>query len=386
MNAHTDILTLAADHRTAGARSRRRAFSLQEVMIAVGVLGIGLILIAGVFPVALSQHRDTVEGLSARTLAKQVQAELQAKVDIASSGTPRSLWRPATNGTMSAGQDSPWLLLPTPNVAVRLPAGYPATPLGSWTTADLRPGFFGLRTLNYYANLISNPNLSSALFAPADNASLFDANDMLSDLESRINDRAVEEQPFRLVWSAFYRHLASDQFEFAVAVCRQTRGEIYWQQALPYDTGLLAPLADPRAAADFGWRLPVPWRITVYRQPNENRSLRNAMGVPIGELAPPGARLIVHGLVYTPSGSPPAGPVPSGQVLRVTATGDVSGNPSNPELRVVDLAEDISSFPANPYQFDVWVFPPPSAGLGARGTLPPERFGDKSPLIDWFRL
>ena len=37
-------------------RSRAKGFSLLEIMIAIGVLGIGLIMVAAIFPVALSQH------------------------------------------------------------------------------------------------------------------------------------------------------------------------------------------------------------------------------------------------------------------------------------------------------------------------------------------
>lgn len=53
--------TLVQTLRSGRLRPGRRAFSLPELMIATGILGIGMILVAMAFPVALDQSRQATE-------------------------------------------------------------------------------------------------------------------------------------------------------------------------------------------------------------------------------------------------------------------------------------------------------------------------------------
>ena len=58
-------------------RRRRRGFSFAEVMFAVIVLGIGFIMVAAIFPVAIQQTRLTVDESTAAAVARQATAVLE---------------------------------------------------------------------------------------------------------------------------------------------------------------------------------------------------------------------------------------------------------------------------------------------------------------------
>jgi uncharacterized protein (TIGR02598 family) len=61
------------------ARKRRRAFSLIEVVLALGVVAFALVAILGVFPAALSQNRRGVSDTRAAQLAKMIVATIDAQ-------------------------------------------------------------------------------------------------------------------------------------------------------------------------------------------------------------------------------------------------------------------------------------------------------------------
>lgn len=67
-----------AEHRTSNIehRTTRTGFSLMEVLLAVGILAVGMLFIAGVFPVSI--HMTTVS--SERTIAAVVAEEAFAKI------------------------------------------------------------------------------------------------------------------------------------------------------------------------------------------------------------------------------------------------------------------------------------------------------------------
>ncbi|MBE3099980.1 MAG: prepilin-type N-terminal cleavage/methylation domain-containing protein [Planctomycetes bacterium] len=62
-------------------RSGRPGFSLTEILMAVGILGVGLTMVASVFPVAVDQHRrgrdSTMAALCARSVAATMRATRQ---------------------------------------------------------------------------------------------------------------------------------------------------------------------------------------------------------------------------------------------------------------------------------------------------------------------
>src|SRR6185295_1233273 len=63
-----------------------RSFSLLEMMIAIGVLGIGLIMIAAIFPAALLRHRDSIDRSRANEIYSKAESLMRARLD------PLRLW------------------------------------------------------------------------------------------------------------------------------------------------------------------------------------------------------------------------------------------------------------------------------------------------------
>lgn len=62
------------------ASKRMRAFSLAELMIATGILGIGMIIVAMAFPVALDQSRLAVESTTSQAVFNEAVNKLKTQV------------------------------------------------------------------------------------------------------------------------------------------------------------------------------------------------------------------------------------------------------------------------------------------------------------------
>ena len=74
----------ALETTRSGSRRRQAAaggFSLLEMMIAIAVLGIGLVMVAAIFPVALDQHRRSADETLALQHAYQGRAIIRAKIE-----------------------------------------------------------------------------------------------------------------------------------------------------------------------------------------------------------------------------------------------------------------------------------------------------------------
>src|SRR5262245_7973582 len=56
---------------------RRRAFSFTEIMFAVIILGIGFIMVAAIFPVALQQAKTTSEETTAAAMSRGTAGSLE---------------------------------------------------------------------------------------------------------------------------------------------------------------------------------------------------------------------------------------------------------------------------------------------------------------------
>ena len=69
-------------------RSRRASFSLAELMIAITILGIGLLVVAAMFPIAWGKARDLAQHTTAVTCAEtaEMTVKLLARVDSATEG------------------------------------------------------------------------------------------------------------------------------------------------------------------------------------------------------------------------------------------------------------------------------------------------------------
>lgn len=63
-------------------RHKQLGFSLAEIMVAIGILGIGLILVAASFPVGMDQHRRMTEKTMARTIANNAKMMLADNIEV----------------------------------------------------------------------------------------------------------------------------------------------------------------------------------------------------------------------------------------------------------------------------------------------------------------
>lgn len=63
-------------------RHKQLGFSLAEIMVAIGILGIGLILVAASFPVGMDQHRRMTEKTMARTIANNAKNLIRNGINV----------------------------------------------------------------------------------------------------------------------------------------------------------------------------------------------------------------------------------------------------------------------------------------------------------------
>lgn len=71
-------------------KNRRSGFSLPEVMFAIMILGIGFIMVAAMFPVAIRQAKDGQDDTTAAEITKSAISTLQQCLNVAPTGTPPS--------------------------------------------------------------------------------------------------------------------------------------------------------------------------------------------------------------------------------------------------------------------------------------------------------
>jgi len=88
-----------------GTGKARAGFSLMEILMAVGILGVGMTMVASVFPVAVDQSRRsrdlTMAALSARSVAAALRARRQEVVNALRDANTESAW-----GTFEDGADA----------------------------------------------------------------------------------------------------------------------------------------------------------------------------------------------------------------------------------------------------------------------------------------
>ncbi|HEX8914637.1 MAG TPA: prepilin-type N-terminal cleavage/methylation domain-containing protein [Humisphaera sp.] len=101
MTATHTIPSPRATPPTAGRRPRRRGgFSFVEVLFAVMILGIGFIMLAGIFPVAMRQAADTLDETLAMSMARKAATVL---------GDSQILGTIPNNGNVVRIELDPWL-------------------------------------------------------------------------------------------------------------------------------------------------------------------------------------------------------------------------------------------------------------------------------------
>ncbi|NUQ46183.1 MAG: hypothetical protein HUU22_09120 [Phycisphaerae bacterium] len=352
-------------------------------MVAIGILGVGLVMVAAIFPVALSQHKDAVDAATAITIANRAAATVRAKVDM------NRLWKPVTNGVMPQFEDSPWMALNCPMYL----ADATGNPLLDPPPSSVQP------VPNNYLNHISNPAwvaVPSLSTGPvADNAVSFLFSDLYSDPRAPRVRAAIEQIPQRLIWYPFYQQTASGEIRFAAAVVRHTAAQRYARQ----DLGFAGCYATPAPTNELVSQ-PVPWRVLLTYMPSGAFAAPNrlvAVDVPaqsggpnaaIGQIAnaaPPGSRIMLTGMLsrrlggYQPLGVSSA---IAGRVL--TVVGTVRSGTSN--TTAIEVREDISDLPRENQigtpgaSVEAWVFPP---NVTRNSSLDVISISIRPPCVDW---
>ncbi len=307
-------------------------------MLGVSILGIGLIMLAALFPVALTEHRLSTERAEALDMLSKSQALLHGRLD------SDLLW--FDEALVGNGLDSPWHLVPFANVDVSL----------TWAPD----------AIDYVDAVNGAPiNFSETTFGPLGPLGA----DILSDriLPFPFTDEASNQTAHRAVTYGFYRRLAGGATEYAAAVCKQRRHQIFVRQDLSVPFPFDNPTADPARLQRF----PTPWRLNVARYPLSQFLYGNSGGATLPQLAPPGSKIMIRG---GNSAAIPFGA--SGRLLTVADPINLGGAAG------VQVFEDISDVfaddPSDPadgdFRFDVWLFPPPANGGG---------FGNQAPIVEW---
>lgn len=389
------IVPPATTHLThltdAACSARQRGFTLLETTIAIGVLGIGLIMVAAIFPVALAEHRQTADRVRALAMFAKADAMLHSRHDA------RDLW--VDPFVLAADVDSPWYMLPTANVI----RGANATGNGvnNWNNmvftnppaysglayADVANGVSQTNNGDTNANYATNfPNLPP--HNPLTPLLVFGL-DMLEDRLapystnhpfSPFSDAELMAAADRMVSFGFYRRPAGGEVQYAAAVCRQGRNDVFAAQDMTAISPAVVPTAQnpfsfPTQDAAGAWRLPVPWRVSiawlggnVLTNAADNTLLGGGEG--LARLAPIGSKMMVMGLAYVEPGG--AFVIPSGAILTVTDhiddfTVEFIGETHNLPLYSGGVGSPLQTF-------DVWLFAPDLVG---------NAFHDHSPVIDW---
>lgn len=348
-----------------------------ETSIAVAILGVGLIMVAAVFPVALSQHQSSSEQAAALELVSKAEALLKSRIN------PSLLYVPAS---VLAGTDSPWYMLPTMNLAVGATA--PTVGTSAWdemlqpitSPTNMYANFIsGFTTATGEGNIFDFLPVATFPISPLSPRQTFPFElDQLSDhFITPLDDEALQAAPNRLVWYGFYRRMANGSFRYAVAVCKQRRGQVFSEQDMSAVDSSLAyqmPFNVPTGLVPDR-RLPVPWRVTVgYVVPGShqltNRPINPVLGngSRLGSLAPTGSKIMIQGASY-PNGVNSI-PMPAGRVLTVSRVVDDY---------TIEVVEDISDLPGllvngTGTPFDIWVIPPSVEG---------NQVNRESPVLLW---
>jgi len=279
----------------------RRAMSLIEIMIAIGILGLGLTMVATIFPLALDQHRISTDRILSADVAVQMQSRMVSDTGFLGglndglSGTvyvvPFTTPVPETDGTFSDH-----------NISGDLnDLGGEGVPGGSVNNSQL---------INWRDGLYPVPTSSQ-------------------NLNRRPRYFAV----------SFYRK-TQGVTQCTVFVCRRTGGQRFALQ----DYQGLPDLVDIGSGSDE--LVPVPWKIAVTRNLTDVRVLDFAGSVPP---SPPLTQVVTNGarLLSQATGS------------LYTVIDTVDGPPWPSAIRVL---EDTSAEPgplASPATFHLWLVPGP---------------------------
>jgi len=225
-----------------GARAGvRRAFSLLEIMIAIGILGIGLVMVAAIFPVALDQHRRSTDDVMGNLVAANAEAYLGG------------------------------LAKPAELLGGALVHAYP------FVTLDATATRFDLGGANGYIDEI-NGKLGGIRGSGSPPSWIsFATRDIIYPVpsEARIplpaSFTALLDEQTRYVWLAFARGGgATTGNAYIVFVCRRRPGQQFARQNLSQLSS--SKSVEPLIGGDLS--LPVPWQFDVETVPDPSDSTK----------------------------------------------------------------------------------------------------------------
>ncbi|MCA9256815.1 MAG: prepilin-type N-terminal cleavage/methylation domain-containing protein, partial [Phycisphaerales bacterium] len=207
-------------------RRPRRGFTLLEVTIAFAVLGLGLIMIAAIFPAALLEHSQTVDRSRALDLATNAETLIHNRVD------PRKLY--VDNVALASGFDSPWYAIPFFNMDATGPVAIVNGRETSWDNAiyprfdhDSDPTTPNVYPTQVYYSQLNNTPISYFVNLPQ----LFGVDYLSDTVLPRTADLSAASTN-RLMWQGFYRTMASGTKQYSIAVCKIRQNKQYARQVV----------------------------------------------------------------------------------------------------------------------------------------------------------
>ncbi len=240
----------------------RRAMSLIEIMIAIGILGLGLTMVATIFPLALDQHRISTD----RILSADVAVQMQSRM-VSDSGFLGGL-NDGLSGTVYVVP----FTTPVPKAD------------GSGTLVD-----------HHISGDLNDLGGEGVPGGSVNNSQPINWRDALYPVPTSSQDLNRRPRYFPV---SFYRK-TQGVTQCTVFVCRRTGGQRFALQ----DDGQLPNLAVKPLPPNGDYELvPVPWKIPVTRNSTDARRLDLGGTVPPN---PPLTQVVTNGarLVSQPTGS-----------------------------------------------------------------------------------
>jgi len=297
----------------------RPAMSLIEIMIAIGILGLGLTMVATIFPLALDQHRISTDHILAADVARRAQSRM-----VSDSGFLSGL-NDGLSGTV---------------YVVPFTTPVPKTD-GSGTLVD-----------HDISNDLDRLGGEDVPGGSVSNSQPINWRDALYPVPTSSQDMNRRPRYFPI---SFYRK-AQGITQCTVFVCRRTGGQRFALQ----DDGQLRNLAPKPLPSSGDELVPVPWKIPVKRSPQRQQfyySESSAPAIALSQIVTNGARLLSQA---------------TGSLYTVIDT--VDGPPGPSTMRVLEDASAEPGTVAAPVVFYLWLVPGPFDRT--RNT-----FG-KSPVVD----
>ena len=373
------LQTPSTAHR-AVAHGTQPGFSLLELLIASVILGLGLIMVATMFPVALNQHRLSAQQIMATQAAlgakRLVKSHLVPHIDPLRRYRSPNTWPinalgPDLRDINGDGTTNQFEATSRGPIRWDPPLGGSFAGASRWHLMHFETILTGERVGVEPASRYYEPTLSYADEQNGAQSEIGRQRPAWFHIADTVSppvrfptggSLAGEWAESSYVWYVFYQRPSPDPTSTAlayyVAVCRVGGGAEFLFQDLqrPQSSGAGGTMrrdagrVDPQpASTKLRSRLPIPWLIpaapptpgdrnTLTEADNNGRPKPWTNGVTLSQLAPRGARLIgqTTGTVYTVIASP---------------------SPNDPNGHSVEVLPPLPQVPSE--ELKIWLFPPP---------------------------